>query len=1101
MTDVDAITGVPSVSDTGDFVQQENDLEVGTMKQSLTPHENESSLNRESTGSSGSEGQQTDLDTINPWSELVSEPGLSRDSELGPDGDLDAEVVVPTRTTGTDSLIGVETNTHVTNDQAGVIDEQSTASMGSTGLPETPIETVNHQQPISPPASKIAIAQEEENLAKVGNSKVADSENENACRTSPEEGEISPSNNGLDCSPDSLAPSHSTDAAVPPEDPNPSPRSQVEHKLTKADHSQPVVSARVVDSGVDNSSECVPPSLPTVATVVAPLKHSTSSRGAQVEKSLTNADDCQPASTNNGKPLDSHGQTEDFRHCSSLHGVQGDVGVDNSSECVPPSHPAVAIALAKPCSVSRRAPMEKSLTNADHLQPVGTKTAKPVNYQGQTEDVGNKNGMRADSGVGDSSENAPPLSPPVAGVVAQTKHLSRREKKPSNADQPAGTDTAKLLEYQGQPEDVGNNNSSHSVRGVLGAENSFECVSPSNPIVGVSPAEHFNPGRREKKLTTANPLQPPSTDNDKSLEGQGQSEYFGHYESLHDSEVDLGMDDFSKCVTVAGAPAKHRSSKSRAQLEKKLSNAHHLQPAGTQNAKPVETQGQGLQALSTGGIGHSNSFYDAQEDGGVDKSSDCAPPIFSVPRKRANLSRGPQAEQKPTTADCYQLAGSNKDKRPEDQGQGLQQGHRREGVGHMTSLHSMQGDSARILKPKSTSPQNFQQSSAAGARSGEYQTSQSGYLRTSSISEHVQPQRPQARTKNLKLDPYDGERQLVPITQHRTEDLKPANKKVQVSNWHYNCILAWEDNNRLEREVDSYKNQIQELTLELKQAQENAVLLSKQISKYEQQHAQEIHKSGSYLDDSKAATPALLVSALNGVKDASNNFAKVFKAQVDSSPSTRQASVKQYLSQDIGQVSRIGHIKFRYQAYICKRLFEGFDHRNFGIFESTPGLPVTTVEHCFRQYQMHDFKKSDTVERLFQRHPEIDNFLHEYCLRKFSVIFNRQLEEQLFDGNHEHNDSIDKYQHPFNSRFYRSYCKLAVSIWLVHRLAFSFKQPAKLFHPRPGMRFNTSNMQSVVPLDSASDDEDIPLQVGFCVIPGMKVGESIVPSEVYVFGQ
>ena len=289
--------------------------------------------------------------------------------------------------------------------------------------------------------------------------------------------------------------------------------------------------------------------------------------------------------------------------------------------------------------------------------------------------------------------------------------------------------------------------------------------------------------------------------------------------------------------------------------------------------------------------------------------------------------------------------------------------------------------------------------------------------------------------------------------------------------------------------------------MKLKQSQENTELLSNQISKYEQQHAQEIHRSGSYLDDSKAATPALLVSALNGVKDASNNFAKVFKAQVDSSPSTLQADIKQHLSENVGQVSRIGHIKFQYQAFVCQHLFEGFDHRNFGLFESTPGLPVTTVEHCFRQYQMHDFKKSDTVERLFQRDPEIDNFLHEYCFRKFSLIFNRQLEERLFDGKLEHNDSIDKYEHPCYSRFYRSYCKLAVSIWLVHRLAFSFNQPAKLFRPLLGTPFNTSNMQSVVPLDSASDEEEVQLRVGFCVIPGMKVGESIVPSEVYVFGQ
>ena len=1017
MMDVDAITGgIPSSTDIGDLTQQEeNDLKGGTMKQSSTPYENESCLNRESTGASGSEDQQTDPDTINPRSECVL--------ELGPDGDVDSEVVLPTRTTRTDSLTGVEAYTNVTNDQAGVIGEQSTVSMGFTGCSEAPIETSNHQQPISPQASEIEIDPEEEILAKVGNSKAADSEDEKACRMSPEQGEISQSNNG----------------------------------------------------------------------------------------------------------------------------AQGDLGVDNSSECIPPSHPTVAP--AKPHSFSGRAQMEKSLTNADHLQPAGINTAKPVQYQGQTKDVGNNNSShdtQGDLGVGDSSENAPPFNPPVAGVVAQTKHstLSRREKKTSNADhlQPAGTHTVKPLEYQGQPEDVVNN-SLHSVRGVSGAQNSFEYVSPSNATVAVAPAEHSYPSRREKKLTTAYRLQPEITDNGKPFKGQGQSEYFGHYENLHDVQVDLMMDDFSKRVAVAGAPAKHRSSKTKAQLERKLSNADHLQPAGTNNAKADEYQEQ------TAGVGHNDSSHGARGELGkfntfetlsayyptvlvgaaqranssrqaqVDKkpsnadhlqpagTNNVKPFDFQGQGLQANLSRGPQAEQKPTNAYHYQLASSNNGKHPEDQGQGLQQGHRREGVGHMTSLHSMQGDFARIQMLMSTSPQNFQQPSMAGARSGVYQSDQAGYSRTSLV-EHVQPQRPQVSTKVSKLGPCDGERQSVPVTQHQTEDPKPANKGAQANDWSHRCKVAWFDNDKLERELYSHKTQlwkkeqeIQELKLKLKQSQENTELLSNQISKYEQQHAQEIHRSGSYLDDSKAATPALLVSALNGVKDASNNFAKVFKAQVDSSPSTLQADIKQHLSENVGQVSRIGHIKFQYQAFVCQHLFEGFDHRNFGLFESTPGLPVTTVEHCFRQYQMHDFKKSDTVERLFQRDPEIDNFLHEYCFRKFSLIFNRQLEERLFDGKLEHNDSIDKYEHPCYSRFYRSYCKLAVSIWLVHRLAFSFNQPAKLFRPLLGTPFNTSNMQSVVPLDSASDEEEVQLRVGFCVIPGMKVGESIVPSEVYVFGQ
>jgi structural maintenance of chromosome 1 len=87
-------------------------------------------------------------------------------------------------------------------------------------------------------------------------------------------------------------------------------------------------------------------------------------------------------------------------------------------------------------------------------------------------------------------------------------------------------------------------------------------------------------------------------------------------------------------------------------------------------------------------------------------------------------------------------------------------------------------------------------------------------------------------------------------------------------------------------------------------------------------------------------------------------------------------------------------------------------------------------------------------------------------------------------------------KHP-NTPFYESFCKLAVSVWLVHRLAFAFKTPATTFVVAKGLPFDHHKMQSAGPLDDIAPNS----RVGLVVRPGFQVNQGIICCEVYLVEQ
>uniref|UniRef100_A0A1J3FQW1 Uncharacterized protein n=1 Tax=Noccaea caerulescens TaxID=107243 RepID=A0A1J3FQW1_NOCCA len=189
------------------------------------------------------------------------------------------------------------------------------------------------------------------------------------------------------------------------------------------------------------------------------------------------------------------------------------------------------------------------------------------------------------------------------------------------------------------------------------------------------------------------------------------------------------------------------------------------------------------------------------------------------------------------------------------------------------------------------------------------------------------------------------------------------------------------------------------------------------------------------------------------------------------------------------------HAKFALESYICRKIFQGFDHETFYMDGSLSSLinPDQYRRDCFAQYK--DMKAMDPRELL-----GILPTCHfgKFCSKKYLSIIHHKMEESLF-GDSEQRELVLAGNHP-RSQFYGEFLGLAKAVWLLHLLAFSLNPSPSHFEANRGAEFHSQYMESVVRFS----DGRVPAGqvVGFPVCPGFKLSHegkgSIIKSRVYL---
>ncbi|XP_072988314.1 protein GRAVITROPIC IN THE LIGHT 1-like [Typha latifolia] len=187
--------------------------------------------------------------------------------------------------------------------------------------------------------------------------------------------------------------------------------------------------------------------------------------------------------------------------------------------------------------------------------------------------------------------------------------------------------------------------------------------------------------------------------------------------------------------------------------------------------------------------------------------------------------------------------------------------------------------------------------------------------------------------------------------------------------------------------------------------------------------------------------------------------------------------------------ARRAHKKYAFESHICQKMFIGFQEESFSV---KAGNVSVSKEGSFHQFLA--VRAMDPLDVLSQNP---DSIFGKFCRSKYLSVVHPKMEVSFF-GNMDQRNYVMSGGHP-RTPFYQAFLKLAKSIWLLHRLAFSFDPKVKVFQVRKGSEYSEVYMESVVKDIIPGEGAQRPT-VGFMVMPGFMIGSSVIQSQVYLSG-
>lgn len=234
-------------------------------------------------------------------------------------------------------------------------------------------------------------------------------------------------------------------------------------------------------------------------------------------------------------------------------------------------------------------------------------------------------------------------------------------------------------------------------------------------------------------------------------------------------------------------------------------------------------------------------------------------------------------------------------------------------------------------------------------------------------------------------------------------------------------------------------------------------------------------------------TPDLFTSAVEAAFKAIHDFSKPLINMMKAAGWDLDAAANS-IEPNVLYAKR-AHKKYAFESHICQRMFSGFQHENFSI--KSDNL-IVTKESFFHQFLA--LREMDPLDMLGQNP---DSIFGKFCRSKYLVVVHPKMEASFF-GNLDQRNHVMGGGHP-RTPFYQAFLKLAKSIWLLHRLAYSFEPNAKVFQVKRGTEFSEVYMDSVVK-NLIMDESDQKPKVGLMVMPGFSFGGSVIQSRVYLSG-
>lgn len=193
------------------------------------------------------------------------------------------------------------------------------------------------------------------------------------------------------------------------------------------------------------------------------------------------------------------------------------------------------------------------------------------------------------------------------------------------------------------------------------------------------------------------------------------------------------------------------------------------------------------------------------------------------------------------------------------------------------------------------------------------------------------------------------------------------------------------------------------------------------------------------------------------------------------------------------EYAKKGHKRYAFLSYICLGMFKDFDSESFGLVGNETVCngndAIMGRDNALEQLIEH---VSNNPVDVLNRNPRCE--FTRFCESKYEQLIHPSMESSIFRNLDRKEAVLDSWKSL--SVFYEAFVKMSSSVWLLHRLAFSFDPVVEIFQVEKGVDF------SMVYMEDATRRGILPgksrPKVGFTVVPGFKIGKTVIQSQVYL---
>ncbi|OIW00520.1 hypothetical protein TanjilG_24250 [Lupinus angustifolius] len=297
---------------------------------------------------------------------------------------------------------------------------------------------------------------------------------------------------------------------------------------------------------------------------------------------------------------------------------------------------------------------------------------------------------------------------------------------------------------------------------------------------------------------------------------------------------------------------------------------------------------------------------------------------------------------------------------------------------------------------------------------------------------------------------------------------------------------------KLESEVDVRDSKISSLKKHL----DESMAYNKSLEK-------KLYSSGSLsmFDNVKLSllNPTHFVQFLNHTLRSIRSFVKLMIREMESAHWDLEAAIK--FIHPNASFTKPSHEHFAFESYVCITMFESFNYPNFI-------LPNDQIhkhhQNNNQNLYFNKFKKLKSLnpKQYLKQNPK--SSFASFLKSEYLQVVHAKMECSLF-GNLNHRKMVNSGGYP-DSDFFIAFAEMAKRVWCLHCLALSFEEDISVFQVKKNDRFSEVYMENVTEESvfstsgesSSTGSDSREIRVGFTVVPGFKIGNTVIQSQVYM---